>query len=150
MPELTVCSANILARPVPNLRNTRLHVMRSSIGINKKLVINIRVGISIIKRLPLSYQSEDYHIRTAYKPAVWHDTSSSRSLLANESSSSRGLCTTPSFVSEPPNIFAVCTLPGALTDLRKGCEACLVVVLAYRIALTGFRAISIMPFALYR
>ena len=44
MPELIVCSANTLARPVPNLRNTRLHVMRSSIGINKKLVINIRVS----------------------------------------------------------------------------------------------------------
>jgi len=72
-----------------------------------------------------------------------------RSLLANERSSFLGLCQTSSFVSVPPNIFADCTLLGALTDLRKGCEACLVVVLAYRIALTGFRAVSIMPFALY-
>lgn len=36
-----------------------------------------------------------------------------------------------------------------LTDLKKGREACLVVVLAYRVVSIGFRAISIMPFALY-
>jgi hypothetical protein len=44
MLELTVWSANILARPVPNLRNTRSHVMRSSIGINKSLQQASKVG----------------------------------------------------------------------------------------------------------
>lgn len=44
LPESNWCSICQAVRPVPNLRNTRLHVMRSSIGINKKLVINIRVS----------------------------------------------------------------------------------------------------------